>query len=127
MKMILLVHGWFLQPGLRLNLHPNSGLPCLYDGKGFWMYHGKLYFKEDEAFEGVLYDHCGMAEVKGTLLRGDKLAFDKRYTHRGDSISYELSQTSVPGEFSGTYTGVLVGTGNTKLILAEPSKTFFVT
>jgi hypothetical protein len=125
MKKILLVHGWFLQTGVRLNLHPQNGIPCIYDGDGFWMYHGKLYFKEDEAFTGALYDHCGIAEVRG-ILKDGKLSFDKCYTHRNDAIHYELVQTSVPEEFSGTYTGVLVGTGKTKLTLAEPSRTLFV-
>lgn len=126
MKKLLLVHGWFLQAGIRLNLHPQNGLPCLYDGDGFWMYHGKFFFKEDDgAFEGALYDHCGMATVSGTL-RDDKLMFCKLYTHRSDHIYYELSLTSVPAEFSGTYRGVLVGIGSTKLTLAEPSRTLFV-
>lgn len=125
MKKLLLVHGWFIQSGLRLNLHPQNGIPYFYDGDGFWMYHGKLFFKEDEVFEGALYDHCGIAEVRGTLKDG-KLAFDKHYTHRNDPIHYELVQTVVPTEFSGTYKGVLVGSGSTKLTLAEPSKTFFV-
>jgi hypothetical protein len=89
------------------------------------MYHGKLFFKEDEMFEGALYDHCGIAEVKGTLKDG-KLVFLKRYTHRDDVIYYELTQTSVPAEFSGMYKGVLTGTGSTKLTFSEPSMTFFI-
>ena len=73
---------------------------------------------------GALYDHCGLAEVRGTL-EGDKLAFEKRYAHRNDPIYYELTQGSVPMEFSGMYKGLLAGVGSTKLIVAEPPKGFF--
>lgn len=126
MKKILLVHGWFTQPGLRLDLNPQNGAPYVYDDNGCWrLFHGELFFKEDKTFDGFLYDRCGTAKIKG-ILKDGKLAFDKCYTHRKDLIHYELVQSSVQAEFGGTYTGIFVGTGNTKLTLTELSETFFV-
>ena len=124
MKKLLLVHGWFLQPGVRINCLDENGLPPIYNGNGFWMYHGKFFFKGDEDFEGAIYDRCGVAVVRGTL-KNLRLVFDKFYTHRSDKIRYELTGTVVRNEFSGQYNGMLVGTGITKLVITEPSRTFF--
>ncbi len=124
---ILLVHGWFLQAGLRINFNPVNGLPFVYHGDGFWMYHGSLWFRTETTFEGILYDHCGIANVlNGTMVEG-KLQFDKAYTHRQDVIRYELSyDTSRSGLiFNGDYKGSVVGIGKTRLGLTDQSRDFF--
>lgn len=122
---MLLIHGWFLLSGNRINLNPENGLPFVYRNEGFWLYHGSIFFKEEFEFEGSMHDHCGISEVRGTL-RDGKLAFNKCYLKRPDTIRYELVQTVVPEEFVGTYTGTLVGTGKTKLSATEPTRTLFV-
>ncbi len=123
---MFLVNGWFTQPGGRINLNPKNGIELLYSGDGMWMYSGRIFFSEnEEEFEGILYDHCGVSTVSGTL-RDGVLKFTKQYNHRSDSINYELRQTAVETEYSGSYSGKFVDVGDTKLSLTPPSLTFFV-
>ena len=123
---VLLVHGWFLEEGLRINLNPENGFPFVYLGDGFWMCHGSLWFRDEVNFEGVIYDHCGCANIKGTLADG-KLTFEKAYTHRADVIHYTLTQDIEQQGFifTGFYKGEAVGMGKTRFALTDPTRAFF--
>jgi len=126
MNKMLLVHGWFAQQGIKINLNPGNMLPALYLAEGSWMFHGHFAFEREGSFEGITYDRCGIADITNGLIVDDKLSFYKHYVQRNDAIFYEFVFNRSTGLYEGTYSGVLTGEGSARLMLTTPPEKFFV-
>ena len=125
MEKLVLVHGWFSEKGMRVNLNEQNGMGIgLYTAEGPMMFSGCFRFNGEE-FEGRISDFCGLADVSLGNLQHGRLSFIKTYIHRGDPINYEFVQKDGSAIYVGSYEGTLVGSGDARIMLIDaPSELF---
>jgi hypothetical protein len=92
------------------------------------MYAGVLKFPEGINYAGVgaLQDHYGVSDLSVVRMTKDSLTFVKKYSHRRDTIFYNLNPISAESNiWIGNYSGDDVGYGAVRCIITEISEDFF--